>query len=52
MARHLGAIIIGTGQGGPFLARRLTAAGVKVTFRPTVSELIPATLGELQSLPG
>jgi pyruvate/2-oxoglutarate dehydrogenase complex dihydrolipoamide dehydrogenase (E3) component len=32
MATMYDAIIIGTGQAGPYLARRLTAAGMKVAI--------------------
>ena len=32
MANTFDAIIIGTGQAGPFLAQRLTAAGLKVAI--------------------
>ena len=32
MANTFDAIIIGTGQAGPFLAQRLTAAGMKVAI--------------------
>ena len=32
MARHYDAIIIGTGQSGPALASRLTAAGMRVAI--------------------
>jgi len=32
MTRRFDAIVIGTGQAGPFLTQRLTAAGWKVPF--------------------
>ena len=56
MTATFDAIIIGTGQAGPSLAQRLAGAGMKVAiierklFDPTVSELIPTMLGELQPL--
>ena len=50
-------IIIGAGQAGPSLAGNMNA-GVPyevleraVPIHPTVSELIPAVLGELRPLP-
>ena len=59
MSGHFDAIVIGTGQAGPYLASRLAGAGMKVAvverpravhIHPTVSELVPTMLGDLYAM--